>query len=111
METLPYLGLTIAYNNSDWAAVYLNLHKAQRRWGMATRVLESTGSTVRNWGTMHKSVVQFVPVYGRERWVVTGEMLRVLTGFHHWAAQWITGMMAKRGAGGEWEYPSVEEEM
>ena len=42
---------------------------------------------------------------------MTGEMLKVLTEFHHRVAQRITGMSAKRGAGGEWEYPVVEEVM
>ena len=28
LEAFPYVGRTIAYNNSDWAVVYLNLHKA-----------------------------------------------------------------------------------
>ena len=39
LEAFPYLGRIIAYNNSDWAAVYLNLRKSQRRWGMIERVL------------------------------------------------------------------------
>ena len=50
-------------------------------------------------------------LYGRENWVVTGEMLKVLPTFHHRAARRITGMMEKHGAGREWEYPAVEEAM
>ena len=50
-----------------------------------------------------------VLLYGSEIWVVTVKMLKVLPEFHHWAARRITGMTEKRGAGGEWEYPSVEE--
>ena len=38
-----------------------------------------------------------------EIWVVTRDVLKVLEGFHHWAAQIITGMAEKRGTGGEWE--------
>ena len=38
-------------------------------------------------------------------------MLRILVGFHHWTAQRITGMTAKSGVGGEWDYPSVVEAM
>ena len=30
---LPYLGRTITYNNTNWAALYANLRKAQKRWG------------------------------------------------------------------------------
>ena len=43
--------------------------------------------------------------------MVTGEILKFLTPFQHRAAQRITGMTAKCGAGGEWEYPAVEEAM
>ena len=49
--------------------------------------------------------------YGSKIWVVTGEMLKVLEGFHHLVDQRITGLTEKCGAGGEWEYPSVVEEL
>ena len=38
---------------------------------------------------------------------MTGEILKVLEGFRHRAERRITGMMETRGAGREWEYPSV----
>ena len=58
------------------------------------------GETVRAWGEMYKAAAHSVLLYYRNSWVVTGEMLKVLAGFHHQAAQQITGMTAKRGAGG-----------
>ena len=67
---------------------------------MVARVLESMGATVRARGAIYKAVAQSVLLYDREMWVVTGEMLKVLTGFHHQAARRITGITAKRGAGG-----------
>ena len=42
----PYLGRTVAYNNSDWAGLYHNLRKAQRRWGIVRKVVTKTGTTV-----------------------------------------------------------------
>ena len=42
---------------------------------------------------------------------MTGEMLKVLTSFHHRAALRITGITEKHGEGGEWEYLLVEEVM
>ena len=42
---------------------------------------------------------------------MTGDMLKVLTAFHHEAELYITGITAKRGAGGYWGYPAVEEAM
>ena len=50
LEAFPYLGRTIIYSNSDWEAVYLDLHKAWRRWGMIARVIEREGATVRAQG-------------------------------------------------------------
>ena len=106
-EASPYLGRTIAYNNNYWLAVYLNLRKERRRWGMIVRVLERTGAMVRARGAMYKVVVQSVLLYCIDSWLVTGEMLKVLTEFHHWAAQRIKGITAKHGAGGYWDYPVV----
>ena len=48
-EDFTYPGQTISYNNRSWAAVYQNLRKSQRRWGMVERVLERTGATLRAW--------------------------------------------------------------
>ena len=80
-EAFPYLGRMISYNNSDWAVVYLNLRKAWRWWGMIERILERTGATVRSRGAMYKAVAQSVLLYGSKRWVLTGEMFKVLEGF------------------------------
>ena len=46
--TFPYLGFTIGYNNSDWVALYHNLFKARRWWGMVLNVLENIGAKVRS---------------------------------------------------------------
>ena len=97
----------MSYNNSYWAAVYLNLCKYWRRWGMISRVLERMGASVRAWGEIYKAVAQSVLLYGSNIWVVTGEMLKVLMAFQNQAAQQITGMTENCGAGGEWEYPAV----
>ena len=50
---------------------------------------------------MYKAVEQSVLLCSSEIWVVMGEMLKVLEGFHHLAEQRITGMTEKYGAGGE----------
>ena len=51
---------------------------------------------------MYKAADQLVLMYGSESWVVTGEMLKVLEGFHHWEERQIIGTTATRGARGEW---------
>ena len=78
---------------------------------MVARVLERMGATVRDRGAIYKAATQSVLLYGGEIWVVNGDMLKVLEGFHHRAARWITGMTVKCGADGEWEYPSVVDAM
>ena len=101
----------IAFNNSNCEVVYKNLRKYMRRWVMAARVLERMGTTVRVRVEMYRAVAQLVLFYSSKIWVVTRGILKVLEGLHHRAARQITGMTAKRGAGGEWEYPSVVEAM
>ena len=91
----------LIYNNSDWPAVYQNLNKARRQWGVIARVLAKTGSMVRARGMMYKAVGQFMILYRSNSWVVTGAMLKVVEGFHHQAARRIKGMTATSGAGGE----------
>ena len=78
-EAFPFLVQMMTYNNSDWAAVYLNLNKAWRWWGMIVRVLENMGATVRSQGKLYKALAQSVLLCGRKISVVTGEMLKVLT--------------------------------
>ena len=56
---------------------------------------------------MYKTVEQSALLYGREIWMVTGEIHNVLEGFHQWEARNITGMTMKLGDGREWEYPPV----
>ena len=65
LEDFPYLGWTIAYNNSDWEEVYQNLRKVRRWWEMVERVLERTGATVWSQGAMYKSLAQLVLLYSR----------------------------------------------
>ena len=72
---------------------------------MVVRVLERTVATVWAQRAMYKEVAQSVILYNSKSWVVTGEMIKVLEGFYHWAARRITGTAVKLGAGGEWEHP------
>ena len=70
---------------------------------MVVRVLEMTGAMVQAQGEIYREVDQSVILYGNESWVLTREMIKVLEGFHHQAARRITGMIVKRGSGGEWK--------
>ena len=58
---------------------------------MIARVLVNTGSTVRTCGIIYKGLAQSVLLYISDIWVVMGDMLKVLEGFHHDTARRITG--------------------
>ena len=65
-ESFPYLERTIAYNSSNLPTVYQNLRKAQRQWGVITRVLANTEATVRSQMMIYKAVSQSVLLYGSD---------------------------------------------
>ena len=56
---------------------------------------------------MYKAVPQSVLLYGSTSEVETGENLKVLEGFQHWAAIQIMEISVKYVADREWEYPLV----
>ena len=91
--------------------MYLNLRKVRRRWGMIARVMAKTEEMVQARGMMYKTVIHSVLLYVSDIWVMTGEMLKVLEGFHHQAKRRIMGTTETCGAGREWEYPQVVAEM
>ena len=93
---LPYLGRTITYNNSDWEALYINLRKSQRRWGVVEKVLGKMGEPIKLRAIMYKALFQEMLLYGSESWVVTDAMMTVLEGFHHRIARRIAGMTERK---------------
>ena len=104
----PYLGRTVMYNNNDWEALYINLRKAQRRWGMVAKVLGKTGVLIKVQEMMYKAVVYVVLLYGSKILVVTDAMMMVLEGFHHRIARKVAGMTVRKGGDREWEWASVD---
>ena len=55
--SLPYLGRTVAYNNSDWEALYQNIKKARRQWLMVAKVLTKAGAVLRSSSIVYKALV------------------------------------------------------
>ena len=90
------------YNNSDWAALYSNLRKAQIIWGLLEKVLGKTRAPIKAQEMMYKAVVQEVLMYGSEIWVVIYMMMAIIEGLHHSIGRRIVEMTAWRGDGGEW---------
>ena len=69
---------------------------------MILKLLNNTGSTVRACGVMYKAVAHAVLIYGREIWLVTGAILKILEGFHYRAARQIARMTEKLVSDGMW---------
>ena len=105
----PYLGFTVTYNNSYWAALNHNIQKVHRWWSMVGKVVLKTKEMVRVKIILYKVVVQLVLLYGSESWVVTMEIIKVLEVFHHWLKRRILGMTAQSTTKGDWECPPVDE--
>ena len=51
---------------------------------------------------MYKAVAHAVLIYGREIWLVTGAILKILEGFHYRAARQIARMTEKLVSDGMW---------
>ena len=77
-STFPYLGFTIAYNNSDWVALYHNLSKAQRCWVMMLGVMMKACTAVHSRSMFCKAVVQAVLIYGSDIWFIVVTMMKVM---------------------------------
>ena len=78
---------------------------------MIERVLSKMEATVWYRWMIYKAVAQSVLSYGSDRWVVTGDILKVFEGLYHHVASQIIGLTPTRRAGVEWEYPPVMREM
>ena len=64
------------------------------------KVMTKTGLMVQYCGIIYKTLAYTVMLYGRDIWVVTGLMLKILEGFHHRAARRIWKMTSKFVADG-----------
>ena len=76
---------------------------------MALGVMVKAGATVRSRAMFYKLLVHAVILYGRNNWVITDLMMKVLEGFHHRAVWRIVGNK-NRSVGSEgYECPPTED--
>ena len=108
VDTFKYLGRPIASNDDDWPALYRNLTRARRKWGMVRRVLTREGATPAISGMFYKAIVQSILLYGCETWTITPAMLSALRGFHHRVARRLACRLPKLRQDGTWNYPRIE---
>ena len=65
-----YLGHIVAFNNSNWEALYQNLRKPYPRWGIVAELLTRMRETLWEQAMIYKAVVRTELLYGSDRWVV-----------------------------------------
>jgi exonuclease III len=109
VNTFKYLGRPIASNDDDWPALYRNITRARRKWGMIRRVLTREGASPMISGMFYKAIVQSVLLYGCETWTITPAMLKTLRGFHHRVARRLACRLPKLRQDGSWTYPRIED--
>ena len=68
----------VAFNNSDWMSLCVNLRKSQRQWEVVVKVMKKKGETVLSHAMMYNAVVQTMILYMSESWVVAEAMLKML---------------------------------
>ena len=83
----PYLLCIIPYYNIEQEAMYHNLRKAQKMWGMVSRILVKVGVMVRAREIIYKEVLHTVLLYGSESWFITYTMIKMLGRFRHQIAK------------------------
>ena len=66
------------------------------------KVGKKTGAAVWLQEGFYKEIVQLVFLYGSNSWVVKGDMLKLLEGFHHWSDIRIKGMIVQCTVSGDW---------
>jgi hypothetical protein len=77
---------------------------------MLSRILARETTSQKLSAFFYKATIQTVLLYGSETWVITDEILRLLTSFHHSIARRITNRHPRPIPDtDEWIYPSIQE--
>jgi hypothetical protein len=110
VTTFKYLGRILTSRDNDWEAAYWNLKTAKQRWATISHILARESTSPQVSAFFYKAFIQMVLLYGSETWVISGEILQLLTSFHHGIACHLTGRFPRPIAeSDEWLYPSIQE--
>ena len=81
VNSLKYLGRVILATDDDWLAAMKNLSRSRKVWGRMPRILSREGAAPRVSGFFFKDLIQAVPLFREETWVVTPRVGKALGGF------------------------------
>jgi hypothetical protein len=94
VTTFKYLGRILTSRDNDWEAAYWNLKTAKQRWATISHILARESTSPQVSAFFYKAFIQMVLLYGSETWVISGEILQLLTSI---------------AESDEWLYPSIQE--
>ena len=77
-------------------------------WGRLAKILSAENVTPKIMGSIYKTVVQSILLYGSETWVLNKMMIRKLDSFHRRCARYIAREHIRQNEDGTWTYPSSE---
>jgi hypothetical protein len=104
-----YLGHPLPADDSDNAAVSLNISKATQTWFGMYRILSSDGADSKTMACFYLAVVQAKLLYGSKTWVLSRRLLDQLECFHAQCARYIAHCHIHRLPDNTWEYPPTLE--
>jgi hypothetical protein len=104
-----YLGRPLSADDTDNAAVSLNISKATRSWFGMYRILSFDGADSRTMARFYLAVVQAQLLFGSETWVLSRRLLDRLERFHARCARYMAHRHIRHLPDGTWEYPPTSE--
>ena len=93
--------------NDYWPEVVRNLAQAKTVCSRMLRILSREGATPQVSSFFFKAVIQVVPLFGAETWVVTPRMGKALGGFQTQVVRRLTEKLLQRTTDGTWKYTSA----
>ena len=93
--------------DDNWMAVVKKLARARKVWIRTLRILSREGAAPRVSGFFFKDVVQAVPLFRADTWVVTPRMGKALGGFQTQVARRLMGWLLRRTRDRKWTYTSA----
>ena len=105
VQTFPYLGRILSYNNRDTLAMRHNLQKARAKWAMIRRLLARDKATPQISAIFYRAIVETVLLYGSETWAITQPMLNTLNGFHKQCLWRLVGRQPRLDGDENWYIP------
>lgn len=109
ISEFKYLGRPLSADDSDDAAVSLNISRASKAWFGMYRILSRDGADSRTMARFYLAVVQAKLLYGSETWVLSQHSLKRLESFHARSARYIARRHIHCRADGTWKHPPTDE--